>query len=414
MPKRATELSALQVKRLTKAGFHAVGVVPGLHLQVGPSGSRSWVLRAMVGAKRRDIGLGGFPAVTLAQARDVAREMREKIRHGVDPVAERKAARRALMAAQALEITFAEAARQCHAARAHEFKNLKHRADWLSSLERHAFPSIGRLQVAEVGLAHIVRLLEPIWIEKTETATRVRQRIESVLSWATVHGYRTGDNPARWQGHLDAVLPTPSKLTRVQHHRALPVAEVGGFIRDLRKRQGTAARALEFAILTAARSGEIRFAPWDEFDLAERRWTIPAERMKGGREHRVPLSDDAIAVLKALPRRDDSPFVFPAARGGALSDMSISAVTRRMKVDAVPHGMRSTFRDWCAENTAYPRDVAEMALAHAIPDAVEAAYRRGDLYAKRTRMMDEWSKFCSIVPVDADVVPLHKQPQRVS
>ena len=257
-------------------------------------------------------------------------------------------------------------------------------------------------------LSHVVKILEPIWNTKTETATRLRGRIESVLDWATVRGFRHGENPARWKGHLDKILPKPSKVTKVEHHVALPVDDIGAFMAELRKREGVAARALEFAILTAARSGEVRGATWSEIDLDSGVWIIPGERMKAGREHRVPLSEGAIKLLQALPRFGHTDLVFVAPRGGMLSDMTMTAVMRRMEVDAVPHGFRSTFRDWAAERTAYPRDVAEMALAHTIGDKVEAAYRRGDLFEKRCRMMADWAAFCN-TKVTGDVVPINRK-----
>jgi len=232
--------------------------------------------------------------------------------------------------------------------------------------------------------------------------------MESVIAWATASGYRRGDNPARWRGNLDAVLPKPGKVAKVTHHKALPIDAVHGFVTDLRTREGIAARALEFVILTATRSGEVRGATWDEIDLDGATWTVPAERMKAGKEHRVPLSARAVALLESLPRMAGSEYVFAAPRGGMLSDMTISAVMRRMEVDAVPHGFRSTFRDWCSERTAYPRDVAEMALAHAITNKVEAAYRRGDLFAKRANMMSDWAKFIDMAPASADVVQLRR------
>lgn len=408
-PKKAKELTALEVKRLAKPGLHAVGGVAGLYLQVTPSGARSWILRATVGSKRRDIGLGGYPDVTLAQAREKAREARDLIARGVDPVEQKKAARTALRLAQAAEISFDEAARQFLATKRHEFKNPKHAAQWESTLQTYASPIIGRLPVAEIALPHIVQILEPIWTTKTETASRLRGRIEAVLAWATVAGYRSGDNPARWKGHLDAVLPKPSKVAKVKNHRALPIDDMGAFMVALRKREGMAAKALEFLILTAARSGEVRGATWDEIDLKAKVWTIPAERMKAGKEHRVPLSDPAVALLEALPRLAGSPYVFPSARGGMLSDMALSALMKRMAVDAVPHGFRSTFRDWCAERINYPREVAEMALAHTISDKVEAAYRRGDLFEKRRRLMADWARFCDTVQkASGEVVPLQR------
>lgn len=406
MPKVARELTATEVRRL-KPGLHAVGGVSGLLMNVKPTGARSWILRVMVGMKRRDIGLGGFPEITLAMAREKAREAKEQIRQGTDPVAERKAAKAALVAEQAkVEMTFEQAAIQCHAAKAPEFRSAKHKRDWLSSLEIHAFPVIGKLPVHAVALPHVQKVLEPIWQGRTETATRVRGRIEAVLAWATVSKYRTGDNPARWRGNLEAVLAKPGKLKHVEHHRAIEWKDAPEFMQKLRGREGMAARALEFLILTAARSGEVRGATWDEIDLDRKLWTVPAERMKAQREHVVPLSEAAIKLLKAVPRMQGSPFVFAAPRGGALSDMSLSAVMRRMKVEAVPHGFRSTFRDWVSETTSYPHEVAEKALAHTIPNAVERAYRRGDLLAKRIRLMEQWAAFLNAPVKTGDVVAI--------
>jgi integrase len=253
---------------------------------------------------------------------------------------------------------------------------------------------LGSMPVAEIDLPQVMRVLEPIWRERTETASRVRGRLEAILSWATVRGYRSGDNPARWRGHLDQLLPPPSKVSAVTHHAALQCSEVRAFAERLREQSGCGARALEFLMLTAARSGEVRGADWSEIDLAERTWIVPGDRMKAGREHRVPLSVAATALLRTSGPAMRSGLLFPAARGGPLSDMTLSAVMRRMKVGAVPHGLRSTFRDWCAEYTDFPSEVAEMALAHAIGDKVEAAYRRGDLFEKRRQLMTQWAVFC--------------------
>lgn len=399
MPKKAPELSALKVRRLSdRIGFHAVGGVAGLYLAVNPPRASSWILRVKVGEKRRDIGLGGYPDVTLEQAREKAREARDQIAKGIDPVEARKAARASLALSQAMALTFKQAAHACHKAKVDEFRNEKHKADWISSLERYAFPAIGDLPVAEIDLPHIVTVLQPIWTEKTETATRVRQRIESVLAWATVNKYRTGDNPARWKGNLEHALAKPSKVRKVEHHAALAWQDIGSFMAELRKREGMGARALEFAILTAARSGEVRGATWDEIDLKAKLWTIPAARMKANKTHRVPLSDPAVKLLKALPRMEGSPYVFPAVRGGMLSDMTISAVTRRMGYDVVPHGFRSSFKDWARSSTAYPDEVSELALAHVNNDATRAAYARDELLPKRTQLMREWARFCDIVP----------------
>lgn len=404
MPKKVPELKPIQVQRLAaRDGFHAVGGVAGLHLQVRGA-STAWVLRATVGSRRRDIGLGGYPDVTLSEARDRARAARAQILKGIDPVEARRAARTSLVAVP----TFDWCAAQTIAAKRPEWKNAKHADQWANTLAAYASPAFGRQPVDAVQLSHIVGVLTPLWSSKTETATRLRARIEAVLAWATVSGYRTGDNPARWKGNLDALLAKPRKISKVQHHRALPVDELHGFVSDLRKRDGMAARALEFLILTATRSGEVRGAKWSEIDLDARTWTIPADRMKAGKEHRVPLSDAALALLGALPRMAGSALVFPSATGRMLSDMSVSAVMRRMEVDAVPHGFRSTFRDWASERTNYPRDVAEMALAHAIGNKVEAAYRRGDLFAKRTNMMADWAKFIDTAPATATVTPIRQ------
>lgn len=393
MSRKATELGALAVGRLREPGLHAVGGVSGLYLQVTASGARSWILRATIGGKRRDMGLGGYPDVTLAIAREKAREARAKIEQGIDPILERERALSALRAEQAQSMTFEGACRALIDAKSDEWRNPKHRAQWVATLENYAYPIIGKLQVGDVGQAHVLNVLQPIWKEKTETAKRLRGRIEQVLDWARVRGFRDGENPARWRGHLDKLLATPSKIAPVVHHRALDINAMPAFMAGLHQRQGIAARALEFLVLTAARSGEVRGATWAEIDMDARVWTVPAERMKAGKEHRVPLSPQALALLASLPRIEGNELVFPAPRGGVLSDMTLTAVMRRMGLDAVPHGMRSTFRDWAAERTNYPREVAEMALAHAIGNAVEAAYRRGDLFTKRAEMMAGWALF---------------------
>ena len=402
MPKKARELKALDAARIVTPGLHAVGGVAGLHLRVSESGARSWILRAVIGNKRRDIGLGGFPDVGLALARDKARDARNKIEQGIDPIAARKSAKASLVSV----LTFDEAAKLLIQAKSPEWKNAKHAAQWKSTLDTYASPTIGKRPVDKVELTHVLDILTPLWATKTETASRVRMRMEAVLAWATASGYRKGDNPARWKGNLDVLLAMPSKVSKVKHHKALPMDALPAFMADLRKRDGMAARALEFAILTAARSGEVRAATWDEIDLQASAWIIPGERMKAGKEHRVPLSPPAVALLKALPRMAGCEYPFAGPSGKVLSDMTLSAVMRRMEVDAVPHGFRSTFRDWCSERTSYPRDVAEMALAHTIGDKVEAAYRRGDLFTKRTKMMNDWSRFIDSKPAAGNVVAI--------
>jgi integrase len=352
------------------------------------------------------MGLGGYPDVKLSEARERAREARARVVGGIDPIAERQAVESRLRAANTGALTFAQCAERYVEAHRGGWKNAKHAAQWSATLETYACPVMGRLLVRDVELSHVLAALEPIWTAKAETASRLRGRIESVLDWAKARGYRSGDNPARWRNHLDHLLPATGKVARVKHHRALSIGEVGGFMRQLRASEGQGARCLEFAILTAARSAEARGATWSEIDIDEATWTVPAERMKGGREHRVPLSEPVLAMLKSQPRVAGSDLVFVSPRGVVLSDMTLTAVTRRLGINAVPHGFRSTFRDWTSERTGYPRDVAEMALAHAIGDKVEAAYRRGDLFEKRRRMMRDWAAFCARIEGGRNVLEM--------
>jgi len=417
MPKQAKALGALAVKNLSEPGLHFVGEVPGLALQVLPSGARTWILRLTIGDKRRDMGLGGYPEVPLADARTLARQARQKVREGIDPIEQRKAARSALLSANAKVMTFKSAAEAFIADQRAAWKNPKHRAQWEGTLRAYAYPTLGELSVADVGLAHVLDVLRPIWTAKPETASRLRGRIEAVLDWSTASGYREGLNPARWRGHLDKLLAKPSKLKaeknrqagRDGHHAAMVVAEIASFMARLRAAEGGAARALEFAILTAARSGEVRGATWSEIDQAAGIWTIPANRMKAGKEHRVPLSKAALALLASLPRMAGNNLIFPAPRGSAFSDMAMTKVLRRMNVSVTAHGFRSTFRDWVSERTSYPGDMAEMALAHAIGSKVEAAYRRGDMFERRRKMMDDWARFLARSPQSGSVVPLRRQ-----
>lgn len=395
MPRLAKALSALEVKRLNAPGLHPVGTVPGLCLQVSPPPSiaRSWILRVVVGNRRRDLGLGGYPAVSLAHAIEAGRGKRQQISQGVDPVSERHVARRAIQTTQLKRLTFAQAAQSYITVHEPSWKNAKHISQWRSTLKLYVFPKIGGQDVGDVGISEVLSVLEPIWNNKTETASRIRGRLELVIAWADKRAGRERLNPARWRGHLDTQLPAPSRVAKTTHHPALPIAEIGGFVGSLRMQSGIAARALEFAILTAARSGEVRFSTWSDVDFDARVWTIPKERMKSSREHRVPLNASAIALLRNTQKIDGNSVIFQAPRGGVLSDMSLLAVCRRMNVKCVPHGFRSTFRDWCAEMTNVSRDVAEMALAHTISNEVEAAYRRGDLFEKRRTLMNEWAKF---------------------
>ena len=426
MPKIAKEMSALEVGRLKEPGYHFVGAVTGLILQVTANGGRSWLLRAKVGVRRREIGLGSYPSLSLADARARARAIREKIFSGVDPVEERHAAQRALIAEQRKAITFADAARRYIAAHAAGWKNPKHGAQWTATISTFANPVIGELAVSEIETAHIVSILEPIWTTKSETASRLRGRIESVLDWAKVRGFREGENPARWKGHLALLLPAKGKVAKVEHHAALDYRRIGAFMSALKEMEGMGARALEFAIVTAARSGEVRGAKWVEIDFGAKVWIIPAERMKAGREHRIPLSDAALKLLGGLPRFADCELIFPNGRAGQLSDMTLTAAIRRMDEAAAKaggdawrdsagsivtaHGFRSSFRDWAGEMTAHPREVTEHALAHRLKDKAEAAYARGDLLHKRRRLMADWADYCSrpSVAPTASVTPIRK------
>lgn len=402
MPKRSVELSALQVKaRAKKPGLHAVGGVVGLYLQVAPTGAASWILRVTVGDRRRDIGLGSFPTVTLEGARNRAREAHDKIRAGVDPAEERREARAKLIEQRAGAVTFDQCAEKYIAAHEKGWSAKSH-GQWSSSLANYASPVIGSTLVREITTAHVVRVLEreDFWTTKTETASRVRGRIESILDWAKVRGYRDGENPARWGGHLDKLLPKKSKIARVEGHAALDYREIGDFMPKLRTAEGVGARALEFVILCAARSGEVRGMRWAEVDLDEGVWTVPASRMKAEKEHRVPLSARAVELLRAmLPASgevDLEALVFPGMKGKSLSDMSLGAVLKRMKVDATVHGFRSTFRTWAAETTAYPRELCEVALAHTVGSKVEQTYQRGDFFDKRRRLMQDWADYCAL------------------
>ena len=411
MPKLAKEMGALEVAALRTPGLYFVGGVQGLALQVTPAGARSWTLRAVVGGKRRDMGLGSYSpsGITLAKARIDALAARKLIKQGTDPIQRQQEAQSALRAAMAEALTFKECAEKYIKTHAAGWKNAKHQLQWRNTLAQHAYPVFGELLVRDVKLPQVMAVLEPIWVTTNETAVRLRGRIELVLDWAAARGLRDGLNPARWRGHLDKLLAKPSTVNNREHHAALAVGDVGAFMVKLSAANGMGARALEFVILTAARSGEVRGATWAEIDLVAKVWTAPAGRMKAGKEHRVPLSEPALALLAALPRMAATDLVFPAARGGMLSDMTLSAVLRRMGVPAVPHGFRSTFRDWASERTNYPRDVAEMALAHAIGDKVEAAYRRGDLFEKRVLMMADWAQFLARAETKGKVIDLQSK-----
>ena len=371
-----------EVRALLKIpGMHRVG--PGLYLRVREGGAAWWMYRYTNAGQAHELSLGPLYAKGLAEARAEAEALRVARRSGSDPALERQK-RRGVPIFSTLATEYIES----HKA---GWRNAKHVAQWESTLKTYAYPEIGKQPVDQIETAHVLNVLKPIWSDKTETASRLRGRIEAILDYAAARHHRQGENPARWKGHLDKLLPRKSKVAPIEHHAALPYAEAAAFMAALREREGTGARALEFAILTAARSGEVRGATWSEIDLDAGVWVIPATRMKAGREHRIPLSSQAVALLEALPTHDG--LLFPGRKADQqLSDMSLTAVLRRMgRGDLTAHGFRSTFRDWAAEATNYPHEVAEMALAHAVGNKVEAAYRRGDLFEKRRGIMQSWA-----------------------
>lgn len=408
MARTIGKLTPAKVKNARKPGLYGDG--GGLYLNVGPTGGKSWIFRYMLDGKAHAMGLGALHTIGLADARERAAAERKNRLDGIDPLGARIAKRQARRLAAASAITFKACAGKYIVAHRAGWRNAKHAAQWESTLATYAYPVIGALPVAAIDTGHVTRILEPIWNEKAETAGRVRGRIEAVLDYAKVHGWRTGENPARWKGHLDQALPARAKVSKVEHHAALPWGEIGAFMVELDKQDGMAALVLRFAILTAARTGEAIGARWSEIDMQAAVWTIPPERIKAGKEHRVPLSDDALAVLgEAAKLRQDGPDapVFPAARSGKpLSNMALLMLLRRMgRDDLTAHGFRSSFRDWAAE-TGWPDDLAEAALAHTL-GKVQAAYQRGDLLDRRRKLMAAWAAFCArVVAVGGNVVEL--------
>lgn len=397
-------LTVKRIARLSQPGRYGDG--HGLYLQVVSRKNMSWLLRYERGGRERWMGLGPLHTINLYEAREKARTARQQLLSGIDPLEARAAERNAAALAAARALTFEAAAQAYFDAHERGWNNAKHRAQFLSSLKAYAYPKIGKLSVAAIDTGLVLKCLEPIWNAKTETANRVRNRIESVLDWATVRGYRTGDNPARWRGHLAEALPAREKIQKTVHHAALPFGELPGFMASLSGRTGTAARALEFTILTAARTGEVIGTKWTEFDLKTGVWTVPANRIKGGKEHRVPLSNRVLDILRALPVEKNNPYVFIGLRSGGLSNMAMVALLKRMGRTETVHGFRSTFRDWAAERTNYHNHIVEMALAHAVGNKVEAAYRRGDLFDKRRRLMADWTAYCTSPAPEGAVVPL--------
>ena len=412
MPIVARELGPLEIKNLATSavpGYHAVGHVAGLMMQISSKGGCTWLIRIRVGDKRREIGLGAYPGVGLALAKTKAQEVRDQIKAGIDPVLNRANDRQAVIQeqieAKALAWMFERCAKAYIAAKEPGWRNAKHAKQWPSTLEQYAYPVVGDMLVSAIKFEHVLEVIEPHWATKNETINRVRNRIELVLDWATVRRYRSGDNPARWKGNLDKQLAERSVVAPVVSHRALAADAMHGFMAQLRTMQTTGARCLEFAVLNACRSGEARLATWAEIDFKTRTWTIPAARMKAQREQRVPLSDQVITLLEALPRFDGEALIFPGRKAGTpLSDMTLTKVMRDMEVDAVPHGFRSTFSSWVASSTAYPAEVREMALAHAIGNDTVSAYQRSDLFEKRRNLMRDWADFIDTAQIETDNV----------
>jgi len=404
-------LTVKAIAKLTRVGRYRDE--RGLYLQIKSPSNRSWLFRYERAGRERWMGLGSLDAFDLSEARNRAHKARQLLADGIDPLDNRNAARRRQEAESKLQdahsITFEEAAQRYFERNNAKWKNAKHSAQFLSTLRQYAFRVMGKVPVAEIDTPLVLKALQNIWGDKTETANRVRGRIEAVLNFAKVAGWRSGENPARWRGHLDQVLPARSLVQKVVHHRALPYPDIAKFMRQLRSRDGTAARALEFTILTAARTGEIIGAQWDEIDLQAAVWTVPAERMKAKREHRVPLSPDALRLLEKLPREKHNGHIFVGLRAGGLSNMAMDTVLQRMRYKdcATTHGFRSTFRDWAAEMTSFAPDVAEAALAHVTGDSVERAYKRGDMLSRRRKLMDAWAEYCRRPTCTADkVVPI--------
>jgi integrase len=399
-------LSPVAIKRLTEFGRYCDG--GGLYLQIGPGPSRYWIYRYQIQGRVRDMGLGPASVLGLAEARALAAQYRLQKVMGLDPIEDRRLKRRQKNLEAASAVSFEECARKLIDAKKPSWRSAKHGDQWLSTLTTYAFPHFGDLAVGTVDTNLVLKALEPIWQKKNETAGRVRERIEAVLDAARARGLREGENPARWRGHLENLLPKPSAIRRVRHHPALPYAEISNFMAALRSLKSTAALAMEFLILTATRTSETIGARWDEIDLPHGVWTIPSSRIKAGKEHRIPLPAPAITLLEKLHQHRVGPYVFPGMKSGKpLSNMALLKLLGRMGwADITTHGFRSTFRDWAAEQTNFPREVAEMALAHAIENKVEAAYRRGGLFQKREKLMAAWALYCGTARSGAQIIPL--------
>ena len=404
MTRVLNRLSDVAVRAKKRPGYVADG--GNLYLRIGPGGTKAWMFRYTMRGRTRDAGLGPYPTVSLVRAREEAERCRRLVAAGIDPIEARNEQRQAALMAAVKAKTFEQCAREFIASHELGWRNKKTGTLWRSALATHVYPVMGAVPVQQVDTALVLQVLQPIWGEKPAISSRIRAIIESVLSWAKAKGYRAGENPALWRGHLDHLLPARSKVRLVRHHPALPFSEVPAFLVQLRARDGFAPRALEFLILTAARSGEAMGARWDEIDLGQKMWVVPPERMKGAKEHRVPLSARALAILEDMAELRLSEFVFPGRIGGPLSDIGARRLLRDLRPGITVHGFRSSFRDWAAETTGFPNHVVEMALAHAVSDAVEAAYRRGDLLEKRRKLMEAWASYCERTP--AQVVPLKR------
>jgi integrase len=393
-------LSAAKVKNLKIPGDYLDG--RGLYLQVRSESSKSWLLKYSMEKRAREMGLGPAADIPLATARELRDRYRALLKQGVDPLEHKQAEKEAKAVERAKAITFKDACARYIAANRSGWKNIKHAAQWEATLKAYAYPTIGKLPVQAIDTALVMAVLDPIWSIKPETASRVRGRIECVISAAKARGEFKGENPATWKGHLDNLLPKTSKVRKVENHAALPYADLPAFMMDLRQREGIAAAALEFLILTTARTGEVLGATWDEFELRKSVWTIPGERMKNGKEHQVPLSPPAVAVLERMSKVANGEHVFfGQSSGRSLSNMALLVLLRRMKRDDITsHGFRSTFRDWAAER-GYQDPVAEAALAHSVPDAVVAAYKRTTFFELRKKMMDDWAAFATSDPAKA-------------
>src|SRR5262245_26963823 len=394
MSRMLNRLTTLKVSRMKRPGMYADG--GGLYLRVAEGGSKQWIYRYVTNGRCRDMGIGGCRFLTLAEARERARAASRLRLDNIDPIAYKRQQRSAAIVAAANAMSFRQCVEGFIKDNEAEWTHPKHRQAWETTLSQYVYPKLGELPVAVIDTPLVLDVIKPLWTRIPETASRVRGRIEAVLGWATVHHYRTGDNPARWQNHLEQVLPARTKVAKIEHHAALPYAQAAGFVAKLRHDTSVMARGLEFITLTACRLGEATGATWSEIDFGVRTWTIPADRMKAGREHKVPLSAAAIALLKDMAAIRHSDYVFPGYKHGRpLGHNGLWTVAKRAGgADITVHGDRSTFRDWAAECTNFPNEVVEMALAHAIPNAVEAAYRRGDLFDKRRRLMDAWADYC--------------------